>query len=248
MSFLLQALVPIPYLVPIITGSVLPVWMETDTLTYHELHTTAFYEMDDVPKTFDTLFWNLQTEFLLKYNGITNKTWSDSYTGVKFINYPLIYPEISWYLPLNLSWIEELVKFSTYEKCYLEKENNVILILRDDKERVILGYYEDQELRLATYVSIWWKKSKTKGWIYRIVHNLKDRRSWLNKREPMPYALQYDWDYFMHWWDTSEVENSHGCIRVPWLYIKRLYEHVPENKKTVIIIHKPYQISLEKNK
>jgi hypothetical protein len=30
--------------------------METDTLTYHELHTTAFYEMDDVPKTFDTLF------------------------------------------------------------------------------------------------------------------------------------------------------------------------------------------------
>ncbi|MBR4567015.1 hypothetical protein IKO18_00915 [bacterium] len=47
-----------------------------------------------------------------------------------------------------------MVKFSTYEKRYLEKENNVILILRDDKERVILGYYEDQELRLATYVSI----------------------------------------------------------------------------------------------
>ena len=244
MSPIFQTITNIPFIVPLITGSVFPISGEIDTINQRELQATTLYQMEDVPNTFDTLFWDQQVKTLLKFNDLGSRTWKNLYSSVKHLKYPLLYPKTLEYFPLKVTELIEKIRFSNREKKYL-RENNVIVVLRTEEEKVILGYYEDQILKLSTYVSIWARDSKTKEGVFRIIHRETDRRSRKNKWDPMPYALQYDWDYFLHRWDTSEVENSHWCIRVPWLYEKRLYEHIPE--KTAIIIHKPYEISLEKN-
>lgn len=245
MQSLFHSIITVPLLLPLFSWGIIPTWIPTEMITFQELQNTPLYQMEDVPNTFNTLFWNLQAETILGYNGLSTKKAEDEYVSIKQLQYPLIYPELLNYFPSLISWFEEKnIKFSTTEKKYLG-EDNIILIFRNDENKNMLAYYQTWELKLATYITIGDRTSRTKPWIYRVKKNLENRRSRKYPGEPMPYALQYDWDYFLHRWDTSENENSHGCIRVPWLYQKRLYEHIP-SKKTAIIIHKPYEISLYK--
>lgn len=43
-------------------------------------------------------------------------------------------------------------------------------------------------------------------------------------KAPMPYAIQIKDGYFMHQGTSDGTPRSHGCIRVPGLYQKWLYE------------------------
>lgn len=44
----------------------------------------------------------------------------------------------------------------------------------------------------------------------------------------MPYALHIKGGYFLHQGRSDGTPMSHGCIRVPGLYQKRIYENLPK--------------------
>ncbi len=240
---LFSTVISVPILLPIVSH----IWIEKVGVDFDEIQNSPLYQMDEINHDYSVLLGKDQADSILhEYNPLLNSSSWDSYEWINTIYFPLIYPETLEYLPMNLSWLIDKINFSVYEKKVLDRDH-LVLVFRADNGKSILGYYKNQKLKLATYVSLWNSHTwRTKSWIYRIYHREIDHRSTMYNDDPMPYALQYTWVYYLHWWESDWTDLSHWCIRVPWLYQKWLYENLPWDWQTTIIIHKPYKISLKK--
>lgn len=164
------------------------------------------------------------------------------------MNFPLIYPELLDYFPRAIESLEQKIAFSDEEKEAL-KAKHLVIVTHTDQDKSALAYYQDQKLKLASFVSLGKKEMKTKAGVFSLKHDKIFRRSFSFNGSPMPYALQYSGPYFLHRGEGDGSYVSHGCVRVPGLYQKWLYEHLPSTgTKASLIVHKPYEISLYKSK
>ena len=233
---LFSSIISIPILLPMVSH----LWIEKVGYDFDEIQMTPLYQMEEIPHTYSALLGNSQADSILhEYNPLLNSTSWDSYEWISTVYFPLIYPETLDYLPVELSWLEN--------KTFFSKHDHLVLVFRVDNEKAILWYYKNQRLKLATYVSLWNSHNeRTESWIYHIYHREIDHRSTMYNDDPMPYALQYTWAYYLHYWESDWTDLSHGCIRVPWLYQKWLYENLPWDWETTIIVHRPYEITLRK--
>ena len=240
---LFNTIISIPILLPIASH----IWIEKANVDFDEIQNTPLYQMEEIPHTYSTLLWNNQADNILhEYNPLLNSSSWDSYEWINTIYFPLIYPETLDYLPTDVSWLFDKTYFSVHEKKVMNRDH-LILVFRVENGKAVLWYYKNQKLKLATYVSLWnSQKEKTLSWIYRLYHREIDHRSTIYNDDPMPYALQYSWAYYLHWGESDWTDLSHGCIRVPWLYQKWLYENLPWEWQTTIIVHRPYEITLRK--
>lgn len=240
---LFSSIISIPILLPMVSH----LWIEKVGYDFDEIQMTPLYQMEEIPHTYSALLGNSQADSILhEYNPLLNSTSWDSYEWISTVYFPLIYPETLDYLPVELSWLENKTFFSKHEKKAFDRDH-LVLVFRVDNEKAILWYYKNQRLKLATYVSLWNSHNeRTESWIYHIYHREIDHRSTMYNDDPMPYALQYTWAYYLHYWESDWTDLSHGCIRVPWLYQKWLYENLPWDRETTIIVHRPYEITLKK--
>lgn len=168
-------------------------------VTQEEIQTTPLFQMQDVPNTFATLFGDSQADPILKkWNPDLGFQASDSYLSVEKVNFPLIYPSLSSAFPYNLSDLREKVIFSKEELKAFENPHFVI-VLHTDQDKSVLAYYQDQKLKLATFVSLGKKTMRTKAGVFSLKHDKIFRRSFSFNGSPMPYAMQYSGSYFLRW-------------------------------------------------
>lgn len=168
-----------------------------------------------------------------QFNAVADSVQFDpkqKYSIEDVVNFPLIYPELKQYFPQN---IDLLNKNETLEKYLKEKTDHMIIVSQCDNKKVALAYYCKWKLILATYVSPWTTWNKTPEGKYIIKHDKIFRRSTLHKQAPMPYSLNINGHIFLHQWESDGSLKSHWCIRIPWLYVKRLHENLP--KKTILL-------------
>lgn len=160
------------------------------------------------------------------------------------ITFPLIYPELEDFFPKRL---ETLLLYPSFEKYSNQMMKHTIIVSCCENGKTALTYYENWKLKLATYVSAWTKNHKTIKGKYPLSHSSIYRRSRRYNRAPMPYSLNIHWGYFLHQWRSNGNPQSHGCIRVPGLYIKWLYEHLPRSYgEAIIILEDLYTPTLKK--
>ena len=216
---LFSSIISIPILLPMVSH----LWIEKVGYDFDEIQMTPLYQMEEIPHTYSALLGNSQADSILhEYNPLLNSTSWDSYEWISTVYFPLIYPETLDYLPVELSWLENKTFFSKHEKKAFDRDH-LVLVFRVDNEKAILWYYKNQRLKLATYVSLWNSHNeRTESWIYHIYHREIDHRSTMYNDDPMPYALQYTWAYYLHYWESDWTDLSHGCIRVLWEFTMRL--------------------------
>ncbi len=172
---------------------------ETLTVSQEELQATPLFQMPDVPKTFATLFGDSQADLILKkWNPDLRFQASDSYLSAEKVSFPLIYPDLSPAFPDELSDLREKVAFSEAELKVFENPH-LVIVLHTDQDKSALDYYQDQKLKLATFVSLGKKTMKTKAGVFSLKHDNIFRRSASFNNSPMPYAMQYSGPYFLHW-------------------------------------------------
>lgn len=127
--------------------------------------------MQDVPNTFATLFGDSQADSILKkWNPDLKFQASDHYLPAKKISFPLIYPDLKSFFPVNLSDLDEKIAFSEAELKAFDN-SHLIIILHTDQNKSALAYYQDQNLKLATFVSLGGKTMKTKAGVFLIKHD-----------------------------------------------------------------------------
>jgi hypothetical protein len=114
--------------------------------------------------------------------------------------------------------------------------NNHIIFVSRFKEmnnKFILLYYENGNLKQATFVSPGSYKRKTSKFIVNTWYMVKNKLSQKYKLAPMPFSIHLKWWYFLHWgskvtWDWL----SHGCIRIWWGPASILYKNIKNIKET----------------
>jgi len=141
--------------------------------------------------------------------------------------------KIYWdWLSLNKTWtyIDNSL-FWNVEFQIADNKNKIFI--EDYNWKKVLKVYVNWELEIACYVSPWKFSTKTPRykrklpWITDMYH-----ASWNEEYlgAPMPYWVLVDWVIwiYLHW--SADIVDwhprSHGCIRVPLFYQKRLYELV----------------------
>ena len=183
-------------------------------------------------------YWNFlgysQAKAIMEdYNDLSSVDPNQKLLWNEEITFPLIYPELEAFFPKRL---ETLLLYPSFEKYSNQMMKHMIIVSCCENGKTALAYYENWKLKLATYVSAWTKNHKTIKGKYPLSHSSIYRRSRRYNRAPMPYSLNINWGYFLHQWRSNGNPQSHGCIRVPGLYIKWLYEHLPRNQGEAIII------------
>lgn len=172
---------------------------EIVTITQEEIQATPLFQMQDVPNTFATLFGDSQADLILKkWNPDLRFQASDSYLSAEKVSFPLIYPDLSPAFPDELSDLRGKVAFSEAELKVFENPH-LVIVLHTDQDKSALAYYQDQKLKLATFVSLGKKTMKTKAGVFSLRHDKIFRRSASFNNSPMPYAMQYSGPYFLHW-------------------------------------------------
>ena len=194
-------------------------------------------------------YWNLlgysQAKTIMEdYNDLSSTDPNQKLLWNEEITFPLIYPDLEAFFPKRL---ETLLLYPSFEKYSNQMMKHTIIVSCCENGKTALAYYENWKLRLATYVSAWTKNHKTIKGKYSLSHGSIYRRSQKYNRAPMPYSLNINWGYFLHQWRSNGNPQSHGCIRVPGLYIKWLYEHLPRSQgETIIILEDLYTPTLKK--
>lgn len=219
----------------------------TFSVSASDLHKTPFdpaKPMQQVQINATNMLWAGQAETILKkYNSFKAQQNSFKQQLESWITIPLIYPELKTIFPATLS---ELKTSPAFQKI-LEKHNykldkpHIILIIKTENGKNALAYYAEDKLTMATYTSLGTRNHKTIKGEFWLRHDNIFRKS-MKYKAPMPYAIQIKDGYFMHQGTSDGTPRSHGCIRVPGLYQKWLYEQL-QNKTSKIIIHNPYEIT-----
>ena len=150
------------------------------------------------------------------------------YDLYKTLSYPLIYPELKENFPTSR---EDFINKPEFEKYKNEKADHMLVVTKVWEGRNALAYYENGILKMATHVSIWLPYRKTITGAYDLSHDMIFRRSRKFDNAAIPYALHITEGFFLHQWWSDGQPRSHWCIRVPGLYQKWLYEHLPKQKK-----------------
>lgn len=172
---------------------------ETLTVSQEELQATPLFQMPDVPKTFATLLGDSQADMILrKWNTDLKLRGFDSYLTAEQIRFPLIYPVLKNSIPSKLSDLRRVISFSEAELQVFDTPH-LVIVLHTDQQKSALAYYQDQTLKLATFVSLGKKSMKTKAGVFSLKHDKIFRRSYSFNGSPMPYAMQYSGPYFLHW-------------------------------------------------
>lgn len=204
-----------------------------DSMSFDESWSTVFTRyLDDLKNTPLFMKWTKRHlgEFLwyTQYDSIVSKYNQDS-LKTKVINdleslaFPLIYDDLKWQFPVDLSEILLEEKFMKYEND-LDSVKNLIIVTSLEDGNYVLGYYVDSKLFLASHCSIGRWKSTPK-WLFDIKRKIFDKRSFKYENAPMPYSLHLDWNIFIHQWYSDWTKRSKGCVRLPWLYQEVLYYH-----------------------
>lgn len=172
---------------------------EIITVTQEEIQATPLFQMQDVPKTFATLLGDSQADMILrKWNTDLKLRGVDSYLTAEQIRFPLIYPVLKNSIPSKLSDLRRVISFSEAELQVFDTPH-LVIVLHTDQQKSALAYYQDQTLKLATFVSLGKKSMKTKAGVFSLKHDKIFRRSYSFNGSPMPYAMQYSGPYFLHW-------------------------------------------------
>lgn len=172
---------------------------EIITVTQEEIQATPLFQMQDVPKTFATLLGDSQADVILrKWNTDLKLRGFDSYLTAEQIRFPLIYPVLKNSIPSKLSDLRRVISFSEAELQVFDTPH-LVIVLHTDQQKSALAYYQDQTLKLATFVSLGKKTMKTKAGVFSLRHDKIFRRSASFNNSPMPYAMQYSGPYFLHW-------------------------------------------------
>lgn len=214
------------------------------------LKSTPFRTMKGVAHDFWNLLGYNQAEAIMsQYNAWT---WAfdpkASYEHLVSLKFPLKYPYFKKYVPENLSELLGLLKLNLSPE---ELKNPNILVVAQTQEGVVLAYYQEGKLKLLTSASPGTPKTKTVQGKFFLKHANVAYRS-RTYGSPMPYAIRIKWPYFLHQAEVDGTFLSHGCIRIPGLYQKWLYEHLPNESvqksshipAPMIIVHDLYRPTL----
>lgn len=213
---------------------------ETFTVTTEDLKDWPF----DINKPKITLsFWNLlwegQTQYILEFNGISWKNQNNIIEKDQTLNIPLIYPELKSEFPRN--W-NDFLNNKWFEKYKNSPSENHIVVTKCSNGLNALAYYKWWTLTMASFVSIWttnWHKTPT--WEFKVWD--KEMKKVSSKyNSAMPYSIHINGDIFLHQWASNWTPRSHGCVRMPWLYERWLYQEMTWETKdnTSIILDKLY--------
>jgi hypothetical protein len=111
-----------------------------------------------------------------------------------------------------------------------------IVVKRLPEWKSALALYRDGELFMATYVSVWLNRRKTRMWQFQtLAHN---PYYYSHKyKSPMPYWVNFDeWWFWFHQWNVTGYPASHGCVRQPGIYSLALYSLVKDKKHVDVFI------------
>lgn len=180
----------------------------------------------------ESVIWAWQLSILKTYNWINTYNWS-TVKNVESFTYPLIYPWLKSFFNTNLS---DFLK----DKPVISKKvwnSETVIIVTKNKWNYVLGYYKEGKIYLGTQVSLWKDIHKTPEWVFytwwtHAYHasskyniEIRDKNgkkvdTWISY--PMPYAIELHGAIKIHVWKVNGVGRSHGCIRVPLIYILEL--------------------------
>jgi len=142
-----------------------------------------------------------------------------------------------WEWPREWAFIEEIL-FGKISPTISERWNFIEIskINIDWKKRNYLAFYKNWKLEIATFVSIGIndKEKRTLEKTYnisKVIVDIDHVSSEFPKEtrggSVMAYAINVDWWTWIH--SSNEVDgepHSHGCIRTPLYYLRKLYDEV----------------------
>lgn len=217
-------------------------WLKQDEILWQEtlsvIYLKYYSKIDKTKLPFDILKRLEIYKEMSDYRNHTKK-WTEYWT-VKPMSVPNVFDKDFYYwdsLWVNIPWTyinAEL--FSKVEKT-IKKQWVVSKIIIVDWKFAITTYI-NQELRLLSYISPWssgikwwiktelWKFNTTVEDMYHISsakESVKMTKNWAIW-PVMPYALHIVWWIYSHMWYVDWERRSHGCVRLPFLYAKGLYE------------------------
>lgn len=210
-----------------------------------------------VPDKMGELLWYKQTDFISKQFNQKAPIFSaeNSYLSLKIehLKIPVIYPDLESYFPCSLDQLWTYPLFQSYKNKITTQ--NLVVISRCDNGKAALAYYKNWKLTLATYVSLGTKSSNPKEnhatveGVYPLKHDMIFRRSRKYKTAAMPYALHFYGGYFVHQGKSDGGDRSHGCVRVPGLYQRKLYQELPKDAQILLKgLYTPTLTKLQSNK
>ena len=214
-----------------------------DTIEYDSIKTEWIEDIKSSPlfmewtnrHIWEFLWYNQYNNIMNKYNDcyFDKNTTSEEKKIYNFeqINFPLIYDWLDTILPDNIPELLEQDFLKDY-KTTLQGSDDIIII-KNIWEKFALWYYKNWCLHLATHVSIW-KWNMTPTWLFYINYKIPRHKSKKYNNAAMPYAINLKWNYFMHQWKVTWWKLSHGCVRVPWLYQKEIFESTQQWTPVII--------------
>ena len=182
------------------------------------------------------------------------------------LRFPLINPLLKDDFPQYLSdqlkeeWFEEFSDpNSSAVARRIENRNNQkdnykktdfiydIVVKRAPSWKSALALYRDWELFMTTYASVWlpfiktrnwYKSAKTRRWQFKVLVKDPYKRSLKYGNAPMPESLNIIDGFYIHQWYVTWNDLSHGCIRVPGVYIDIMYSLIKNIESTDVFISK----------
>lgn len=181
------------------------------------------------------LGYNQYEQIFENYNGcyFDENDWKKEKSVNNFseINFPLIYDWLDTIIPDNVWELLNQDFLQEYKETL--KNHQDIIIIKNIWEKFALRYYKNWKLYLATHVSIW-RWNMTPKWLFQTGFKIAKHKSSKYNDAAMPYAIHLKWNYFIHQGKVTGQKLSHGCIRVPWLYQKEIYESTAKGTPVII--------------
>ena len=181
------------------------------------------------------------TKILQEYNHIDNNLSNMNITSLKdqTLEIPYIYPDLQDKFPLTLSEYQAQSPYKEHSK--LKNTTNDLVVIKKVEGKFALCYYQNGAMKLATYVSPWKEDLwKTPTGVFSLDYKIQEKTSQLYDDAAMPYSIHVHgagkgW-IFLHQGYSDGNPQSHGCIRVPWIYQKYLFENIQNNSHIPIVI------------
>ncbi len=123
-------------------------------------------------------------------------------------------------------------------KAYKIKSFKNEIVVFPFKDHFYLFYFEGEEIKLASLASPWDSQHKTPYRDFRT--DFKDQ-AYISQTFPWPMPraiyLGQGW-YFIHMGYTDGIPRSRWCIRLPWIYAKKLFEIIPSNARIPVRVYR----------
>jgi len=181
------------------------------------------------------LWYNQYQDILSKYNTYdTNKLKEAKYSinSLDSLSFPLIVDWLGEFFPERAEDMIQSDDLSEYRDSLANQQD--FIVVKNEWWKYVLWYYKWWKLYLATHVSIWvW--NTTPKWFFRLWAKYKRNVSRKYNNAPMPYTIVIEWNICMHQWKVTWEKLSHGCVRVPWMFIPEIYNSAQEWTPVVLL-------------